>query len=222
MAPHESTHLPLAEIDADGALQETAAAAASDTRAGFLAKTGLLGGGVIAGAALLGAAAPAAHGQSRSDIAILNFALTLEFLESSFYYSAVTVGALTGPAKTMGRVLYQHEQAHVNALRSVLGRNAVRKPRFNFQGTTEDQDMFLATAQVLEDTGVGAYAGAAPSVKDDALLTAALAIHSVEARHAAWVRHMLGQRPAPVAFDQPIKAADVLAAVRRTRFIRGL
>ncbi len=216
------TELTLETLDRDGAIQEAMETVAGDTRASFLRKGVLAGGGLVGGGAALAALASPAKAATKSDIAILNFALTLEFLESSFYYSAVTVRALSGPAKTMGRVLYQHEQAHVNALRGVLGRNAVKKPRFNFQGTTEDQDMFLATARVLEDTGVGAYAGAAPAVKDDALLAAALAIHSVEARHAAWVRHMLGQRPAPVAFDQPIKAADVLAAVRRTRFIRGL
>ena len=215
------TELTLEQIDLDGALREAMDNVAGDTRASFLRKGVLATGGLVGGGAVLGALAAPARAATKGDVAILNFALVLEFLESSFYYSAVTVGALSGPAKTMGRVLYQHEQAHVNFLRKALGSAAVKKPLFNFQGTTEDQDQFLATAQVLEDTGVGAYAGAAPSIKDDAILAAAVSVHSVEARHAAWVRHMLGNPPAPVAFDKPIKAADVLAAVRGTKFIKG-
>ncbi len=215
------TELTLEQIDRDGALREALHNVSGDTRASFLRKSVIAGGGLVGGGIALAAFPRAARAATKGDVAILNFALTLEFLEASFYYSAVTVGALSGPAKTMGRVIYQHEQAHVNFLRKALGSAAVKKPRFNFQGTTEDQDQFLATAQVLEDTGVGAYAGAAPSVADDNILAAAVSVHSVEARHAAWVRHMLGNPPAPLAFDKPIKAADVLKAVRATKFIKG-
>jgi hypothetical protein len=220
MAPHESTHsLPLAEIDADGALQETAAAAASDTRAGFLAKTGLLGGGVIAGAALLGAAAPAAHGQSRSDIAILNFALTLEYLEAAFYAEAIRMGALEGETALFAQVAGAHERTHVTALRQVLGRRAVARPRFNFRGTTEDAELFTETAIALEEVGVGAYKGQAPLIRSDAILAAALTIHSVEARHAAWIRDIAGLNPAPRGLDRPLTRAQTLRAVAATRFI---
>jgi len=215
------TELTLEQIDRDGALQEAMDNVAGDTRASFLRKGVLATGGLIGGGAALMAFASPARAATKGDVAIFNFALTLEYLESSFYYSAVTVRALSGPTKTMARVIYQHEQAHVNAIRGVLGSAAVKKPLFNFQGTTEDQDQFLATAQVLEDTGVGAYAGAAGGIADDGLLAAAVAVHSVEARHAAWVRHMLGNPPAPLAFDKPISAADVLAAVRATKFIKG-
>ena len=215
------TELTFEQLDTDGALREALDGVAGDSRASFIRKSVLAGGGLVGGGALLAALAGPAKAATKSDVALFNYALTLEFLESSFYYSAVTVRALTGPAKTMARVLYQHEQAHVNAIRGILGRAAVKKPKFDFQGTTEDQDMFLATAMVLEDTGVAAYAGAAPSVKDDALLAAALAVHSVEARHAAWVRHMLAKPPAPKAFDAPMTTAQVLAAVRKTKFIKG-
>ncbi len=215
------TELTLEQIDRDGALREAMDNIAGDTRASFLRKSVLATGGLVGGGIALAAFATPALAVTKGDVAILNFALTLEFLESSFYYSAVTVGALAGPTKTMGRVIYQHEQSHVNFLRNALGSAAVKKPLFNFQGTTEDQDQFLATAQVLEDTGVGAYAGAAGSIADDGILAAAVSVHSVEARHASWVRHMLGNPPAPLAFDKPISAADVLAAVRATKFIKG-
>jgi rubrerythrin len=209
--------LPLAEIDQDGALQETAAAAARDTRAGFFAKAGVLGGGAIAGAALLGA--PAAHAQSRNDIAILNFALTLEYLEAAFYTEAIAMGALDGELELFARVAGAHERAHVKTLRSVLGRRAVARPRFNFRGTTEDVEEFTATAIALEEVGVGAYKGQAPLIRSDAILAAALTIHSVEARHAAWIRDIAGLNPAPVALDPPLTRNQTLRAVAATRFI---
>ena len=215
------TELTLEQIDLDGAIREALDNVSGDTRAAFLRKSVIAGGGLVGGGIALAAFPREARAATKGDVAILNFALTLEFLEASFYYYSVILGALSGPAKTMARVIYQHEQAHVNFLRKALGSAAVKKPKFNFQGTVEDQDLFLSTAQLLEDTGVGAYAGAAPSVKDDAILAAAVSVHSVEARHAAWVRHMLGNPPAPLAFDKPIKGADVLAAVRSTKFIVG-
>ncbi len=211
--------LSLEAVDQDGALQETAAAAAADTRAGFLAKAGVLGGGAFAGAALLGAAAPAAQAQSRSDIAILNFALTLEYLEAAFYAEANEMGALEGETAVFSRVAGSHERTHVRALRQVLGRRAVKRPRFNFRGTTEDQETFTATAIALEEVGVGAYKGQAPLIRSDAILGAALAIHSVEARHAAWIRDIAGLNPAPRGLDRPLTRAQTLRRVAATRFI---
>ena len=101
----------------------------------------------------------------------------------------------------------------------MLGSKAVKKPTFNFQGTTEDRAKFTATAIVLEDTGVAAYKGQAGLIKDDAVLKAALSIHTVEARHASWIRHIAGKKPAPAAFDEPLTMAQVLAAVKKTNFI---
>ena len=101
----------------------------------------------------------------------------------------------------------------------MLGSAAVKKPKFNFRGTTEDAEAFAATAQVLEDTGVAAYKGQAPRLKSSALLAAALSIHAVEARHAGWIRDINGESPAPTAFDGPASMSEVLAAVAATRFI---
>jgi Ferritin-like domain len=212
-------HLNLETVDVDGAIRETAEAAAPDSRAAFLAKAGMLGGGVLGAGALFALMTGEAKAQSRRDVAILNFALTLEYLEAAFYTEAVAMRVLDGELRLFARVVAGHERAHVRALKGALGRAAVAKPRFNFRGTTEDPAAFAATAQVLEDTGVQAYAGQAPRVRSDAVLDAALAIHTVEARHASWIRGINGDPEAPRAFDRPLTQRQVLARVADTRFI---
>ncbi len=211
--------LTLEQVDVDGAIRETVEKVAGDTRAGFLARAGMLGGGLLGGGALLGLMAEGAQAQSSSDIAILNFALTLEFLEAAFYTEAEKMGGFSGELRTFNRVVLGHERTHVQALKQVLGRQAVKSPKFNFRGTTESAKKFKATAQVLEDTGVTAYKGQAPLIKSDAVLSAALAIHTVEARHASWIRSINGTSPAPRAFDQPASMKKVLAEVAATHFI---
>jgi hypothetical protein len=188
------------------------------TRGQFLARAGLAGGGALAASFGLDPALAAAA-TSKGDIAILNYALTLEYLEAAFYTEAEAMGALSGELALFAQVVGEHERAHVKALKAVLGRKAVKKPKFNFRGTTEDAAKFAATAQVLEDTGVAAYKGQAPKLKSDALLDAALAIHAVEARHAGWIRDINGAPPAPAAFDAPKSKGQVLAAVAQTKFI---
>ncbi|MEO8691074.1 MAG: ferritin-like domain-containing protein [Solirubrobacteraceae bacterium] len=210
----------LDQVDADGAIRETLDVVNGDTRAQFLAKAGIFGGGAFGGAALLGLTAEgAAAATAKSDVAILNFALTLEYLEAAFYTEAEQMLGADGELALFIRVVAAHERAHVSALKKVLGRKAVKKPKFNFRGTTESESKFRATAQVLEDTGVKAYKGQAPRIKSNAILNAALAIHAVEARHAAWIRDLNGTAPAPTAFDKPLSKSAVLAAVSKTKFI---
>ena len=215
----DKTELTLAAVDTDGAIRETAEAVAGDTRAKFLARAGMLGGGALGAGALMHALTGEASAQSRRDVSILNFALTLEYLEAAFYTEAVAMGALSGELRLFARVVGAHERAHVRALRAALGSAAVARPRFNFRGTTEDAGAFAETAQLLEDTGVAAYAGQAPRIRSDAVLDAALAIHTVEARHAAWIRGINGAPEAPRDFDGPLSRRRVLARVARTRFI---
>ena len=203
--------LTLEAVDADGAIREAIDGVKGDTRAAFLAKAGLLGGGAMGGSALLALMADDAHAKHNSDRAILNFALTLEYLEAAFYTEAERMGALDGELALFARIVGQHERTHVRALRSALGSAAVKKPRFNFRGTTEDADAFAATAQVLEDTGVAAYQGAAGSLIDeDALLTTALTIHGVEARHAAYLGGLNGASPFPEAVNPTLTPDEVL------------
>src|SRR4051794_37737400 len=118
-------NLQIEAIDADGAIRETAAAAAGDTRAGFLAKAGLLGGGLV-GVSALGAPALAGAATRKSDVAILYYALTLEYLEAAFYTEAEAMGALDGELALFARVVGAHERAHVKALKAALGRKAVK------------------------------------------------------------------------------------------------
>ncbi len=210
-------HLPIDAVDSDGALREAMAAVEGDSRAAFLAKAGLLGGGAIAGLAMIGA--DTAQAQSSRDVSILNFALTLEYLEAAFYTEAERMGALEGELALFAEVVGLHERAHVSGLRAALGRRAVARPRFNFRGTTEDAEEFTATAIALEEVGVAAYKGQAPLIRSRSILAVALQIHSVEARHAAWIRDIAGLNPAPRPLDPPLSRTQVLRRVAATRFI---
>ena len=167
----------------------------------------------------------------KNDVRILNNALTLEYLESTFYNQANASGALTDQrVKEFAKVTGAHENAHVKALKAALGSAAVRKPKFDFGDTVTNQDKFRQTAQVLEDTGVAAYAGQGPNLLQRPLVKAALSIHSVEARHAAWIRFInssgglrtgqVSTYPAPKAFDKALGEKTVLKAVTKTGFIK--
>jgi hypothetical protein len=213
--------LTLDQVDRDGALRETAEAAAGDDRASFLIKAGMLGGGVFGGAALYGLLTDEARAQSlpASDVAILNFALVLEELEAAFYREARRRGALSGQLAQFARVVGRHEDAHVRTLRTVLGNQAVPRPRFDFGRTTEHRRLFVRTAIVLEETGVAAYKGQAPLIQNTDILAAALSIHSVEARHTGWIRDIAGLNPAPRGLDPALTRAQVERRVGRTGFI---
>src|SRR3954454_14761034 len=101
-------------------------------------------------------------------------------------------GALNGQYANFAKVVAQHEQDHVDALQLTLGAMPTKKPNFDFKGTTGQQTTFARTAMTLEDTGVEAYQGAAANIKTPAVLKAAISIHPVEARHAAWIRSIVG------------------------------
>jgi hypothetical protein len=205
--------LSLDRLDVDGALGEAAERAGVVTRGTFLA--GALGGT----AALVGLAAEPAAAQTARDVAILNYALTLEYLQAAFYTEAERMGALRARAAEAAEVVGAVERAHVKAFKDVLGGKAVKRPSFDFQGTTEDQNAFLKTAVAFEDLAVEAYKGQAPRLQTNSALAAALAIHSVEARHAAWMRYLFGVEPATRAFDQPRSKQQITRVVQSTNFI---
>lgn len=130
---------------------------------------------------------------------ILNFALTLEYLEAEFYTTGVATSGLIpgGPAMNALMTIRDHENDHVAFLKTALGADAVSKPGFDFTAggafpdVFSNYDTFLALAQVFEDTGVRAYKGQAGGLMSNKdVLTAALNIHSVEARHASHLRQM--------------------------------
>jgi Ferritin-like domain len=225
------THINLREVDVDGAIQEAAAEVGSDTRLSFLRKAGIAGGAAVSGGAILGLLAPSAMAAGappskfgKGDIGILNFALTLEYLERAFYNEATSGGKITSPQlKTFLKVVTRDERAHVAFLKKALGSKAVKEPKFDFKGIPKDEAKFAATAQVLENTGVHAYLGQAGNIKTPAYLLAAASIVTIEARHSGAIGLINGSKGGGIApsgsFDTPYTAAKVLAAVKGTGFI---
>ena len=206
--------LTLESVDEDGALAETLSRV-SGSRSDLLRKAVLGGSALLAASAAPAAAAPS----SRNDIAILNYALSLEYLQAAFYTEALDLGSLRGALEEQARIVGAHERGHVVALRKTLGRAAIRRPRFNFRGSTESPEAFRKTAVAFEDLAVAAYKGQAPNIQSKAYLAAAISIHSVEARHAAWIRRLAGALPAATPFDEPLSDTKVRGIVASTRFI---
>lgn len=208
--------LRLEDIDRDGALRETASALPLATRRSFLADAATGAAGVL----LVGlAAAGSASAQDGGDVGILNFALTLEYLQAAFYTEAERVGGLEGVAARAAAQIGAVERAHVEALRDALGSKAVASPSFDFTGAVGDGASFLRTAVAFEDLGTAAYKGQIPEIRSPAYIAAAAAIHSVEARHAAWIRYLAARRPAANAIDLPLPRLEVERLVASTGFI---
>jgi len=182
------------------------------TRASFI-----LRGAMVTGAAY-GASAVApfvsqALAQGGGDVDILNFALTLEYLETEFYTVKGKSVGLSGQAKSLAKTIGDHETQHVATLTSAIkaaGGTPAAKPTFAFPVTS--QASFLKLAHTLEETGVSAYNGAGPLLQNKQYLAAAGSIVQVEARHAAAIALLIGKSPAPLAFDKPKTKAQVLAA----------
>lgn len=236
-----SIELNLDKIDVDGTVRQTAEDAGLTTDRRSLLRTGAIAGatigaGTLFGPMLAGAQAAIVPGRrsASNDIAVLKYALTLEYLEAEFYEQAVNNITFKDPKlRFFARVVADHEQDHVDTLRTVLGRKKIQSPRFDFGDAVKDEAKFAATAQVLEDTGVAAYAGQGGNLSERRVIIAALSIHSVEARHAAWIRFLNGgfapaaagspeaaKAPAPNAFDAALTESDVLTAVGATGFIK--
>jgi hypothetical protein len=231
-----SYEINLAEIDADGAIREAANEVSGDTRLSFLKKAGLTTGAAMSGGAVLSVLAPsafAAGGSGRppasfgkGDIGILNYALTLEYLEAAFYNGATAANLpLSSQAAAFLKVVTRDENAHVEFLKTALGSKAATEPKFDFKGTNTNAEMFMKTAQVLENTGVHAYSGQALNITHPKYVKAALSIVTIEARHAAVIgllNEPSGEGIAPNGpFDTPLPASAVLSAVKGTGFIVG-
>jgi hypothetical protein len=183
------------------------------TRSSFILRGALAAGSVYGLSAVSPFVSHALAASGGGDAEILNFALTLEYLESDFYNVKGRAIGLSGQAKAYATLFGEEEQDHVQALTTVikqLGAKPVEKPTFVFP--VSSQSSFLALASVLENTGVGAYNGAAPSLQSKQVLAAAGSIVQIEARHAAAINLLVGQRPTPNGgFDVPLTKAEVLA-----------
>jgi len=171
---------------------------------------------------------PAAD-SNKGDAAIVNYALTLEYLEADFYQQVIASGEITDKkiveaAKQIG----QNEQEHVDALKAtaeMLGGAVAKAPKTKFDDVLAGgPDMILETAATVENLGAAAYLGAAGMIKSKTVLAAALSIHSVEARHAAALNSLVGRgfggkgglsgSLPDGAFAKGMSEADVLAAVK--------
>lgn len=184
------------------------------TRSAFILR-GALAAGAVYGAGTVTPFVSQALAQSdMGDVEIVNFALTLEYLETAFYTKALELG-LSTDVKKLAKLIQDDESQHVDALTATvkkLGGTPAQKPEFTFPD--KDEKSFLKLAQVLEDTGVSAYNGAGPAIKSKEVLGAAGSIVQVEARHAAAIRLQNGRVPAPAAFDKALTTDQVLAAVK--------
>jgi hypothetical protein len=176
---------------------------------------GALAAGAVYGTFMVGPYVRRALAMSGGgDVDILNFALTLEYLESTFYREAKTRAGASGELKNLIGMLAADEKEHVNALTASikqLGGKPVAEPKFDFPYS--DTAGFLKLAQTFEDTGVSAYNGAGPAIESKEVLGAAGSIVQVEARHAAAIRIQNKEEPAPEAFDPTLDEQQVLKAV---------
>ncbi|MDQ6705359.1 MAG: ferritin-like domain-containing protein [Acidobacteriota bacterium] len=162
------------------------------------------------------------------DIAILNYALTLEHLEANFYTQGLKTftsvdfangqfmqglgDQINGDVFGFLSIIRDHEQTHERKLTSViksLGGTPVAACTYNFGYKTADD--FIAIAMALENTGVMAYDGALGQIQTPSLRTAGATIATVEARHAAYLNQLNGAVPFPDAFDTPKTMAQILA-----------
>ena len=201
------------------------------SRRSLVGKTALVGGGAALALSGLGAPAFKAFAQGElsadsmfnTDLDVLNYALTLEHLEATFYREALKTYSASDfdggdVVYTLLQQIGDHETAHVDALTGVIsdaGGDPVKEATYDFGYT--DVASFLATSAAIENVGVSAYAGAAPSLvvltKNADLVVTALGIHSVEARHASFVAALINDKdnqPFPNAVDSPRTPAEVL------------
>jgi rubrerythrin len=186
-----------------------------DLSRGDVILKGALAAGAVYGTLMVGPYVRKALAMTgSSDVDILNFALTLEYLESTFYKEAKTRAKASGELKSLINLLAEDEKQHVEALTATikkLGGKPVAEPKFDFPYNNTAE--FLKLAQTFEDTGVSAYNGAGPMIKSKEVLGAAGSIVQVEARHAAAIRLQNSEEPAPEAFDPSLDEAQVLKAV---------
>jgi rubrerythrin len=217
MPDHVSVRVPETETAIRAAVAEDITCSRERFLRRAIAAGGTLvvGGVVVAGLPRLAASAAQSAAQ---DAEIFNFALLLEYTQAAFYAEAVERAELTGELLEFATVVAEHERAHVEFLRDALGGSARAEPTTAFGEATADPDAFGAAAVTLEDVAVAAYNGQAANLTKGALRAAATII-SVDARHAAWIRSIVGETPAAQAVDQPLSAEEATARIDETGFL---
>jgi hypothetical protein len=195
--------------------------ATETNRRSFLKYAGLVGVGasLVAGGVFSAPYAAAnVPAVAKGDLDILNYALTLEYLEADFYAMGIAKGFLTGRTLELISPIEEHEKAHVAAVSSTiksLGGTPVSKPKITYPaGTFASKDAFLKTASTFEELGVTAYHGQVPLIQSKDILGAAASIAGVESRHAAIIASLIGGDPFPHHIEEHVTMATVLAAVK--------
>ncbi len=193
------------------------------TRESFIMR-GAVAAGTVYGLSTVGPFVKQAIAQEGGgDVDILNFALTLEYLEAAFYTQALkNVGGLSGMNKELATQLRDDENEHVDALTATindLGGTPIEAPGVDFGMAFANEDSFLETAQTFEDLGVGAYNGAGPMIESTDVLAAAGSIVQIEGRHAGVIRFVRGEPIEETPFDKGLPMEEVLAAAKP--FIKG-
>jgi hypothetical protein len=162
-----------------------------------------------------------------NDVDVLNYALTLEYLESEFYRQGNGAGLLSGTEADYLQQVGADEDAHVAALTDTInqiGGAPVEAPAVDFGESFASRQSFLTTAHVFENTGVQAYLGAAGFISNPDILQAAAGIFGVEARHAALIGSILGLNAEDGVYmgatETPLTQAEVLKAVEP--FLAGM
>ena len=150
------------------------------------------------------------------DLGIVNYALTLEYLEAGFYAAVAKSGLFKGDQLALIKTIGKQEQEHVDALTATakdLGGEPAPEPKAEFP--LESAEEVVALAATVENLGAAAYLGQAAAIENPDILAAALSIHTNEARHAAVLNVLAGEPPTPDgAFAVGADAATVLEEVQ--------
>jgi Ferritin-like domain len=179
----------------------------------------VLAAGVGGGVAVAGAGAGVA-GLSRNDIRILRFDLVLEYLQAGLYTEAEELGRVSAGTLEWARVVGAHERAHAAAIKGLLGpRNLVPRPTFNYGRITAEEKPFQKTAVAFEDLTSALLKWQAPRLDSRPVVAAVATLHSVETRHAAWIRRRVGLPPVTSAFDKPAAQEKMARLIASTHFI---
>ncbi len=190
--------------------------AAASFGAFVLAACGGSSGSSTATTAAAPASTTAMHSSASGDLAILNYALTLEYLETEFYDKVVAAKLFKGATGDLVKTFAQQEQEHVDAIKATitkLGGTPSAKPNGKFP--VSDANRVAQLAYTVENLGAAAYLGQAARIKSKDVLAAALSIHSIEARHAASLATLVKKPITPDgAFAKPADMQTVLVAVK--------
>jgi rubrerythrin len=158
-------------------------------------------------------------GTNAADLAIVQYALTLEHIETDFYNAVIDSGVVkTKGLGDVAKMIRDNEQEHVDALTRTVNQlgGTPKRPKTTFDAVIQGgEKKVLETAAVVENLGAAAYLGQAPRIKSKEVLAAALAIHSVEGRHAAALNTVVGKTIVPDgAFAKPASMAQVLPQIK--------